>query len=269
MLRVVTLNVWNRQGPWDRRAPLIRRELAALAPDLVGLQEVLAFGGGSQAHDLVDGLGYHVAFASSWSIGGGLEFGNAIVSRHPIASARVVPLPIGEQEEIGRSLGVALVETPHGVVPFFNTHLDWPFHHGAQRLAQVLRIVDEIDAVVRELPAALPPILVGDLNAEPDSDEVRFLSGLHVVEGRSTYLADCWRAVGNAGPGHTYARRNPYALTVREPSRRIDYVFVRGPDKAFRGEPLSARVCFDQPDGDVWPSDHFGVVAELSTSEGA
>ena len=40
-LRVVTLNIWNRQGPWRERLPLIRDGLAALAPDVVGLQEVL------------------------------------------------------------------------------------------------------------------------------------------------------------------------------------------------------------------------------------
>src|SRR2546421_181310 len=42
--RVPTFNIWIRQGPWDRRLPLIRDGLAALAADVIGLQEVLAFG---------------------------------------------------------------------------------------------------------------------------------------------------------------------------------------------------------------------------------
>jgi endonuclease/exonuclease/phosphatase family metal-dependent hydrolase len=50
---------------------------------------------------------------------------------------------------------------------------------------------------------------------------------------------------------------------LREPDRRIDYVFTRGRDDRFRGEPLEAALCFDDPVGGVFPSDHFGVVATL------
>src|ERR1041384_7477313 len=42
--RVATFNIWNRQGPWDRRLPLIREGLAALDAAIIGLQEGLAFG---------------------------------------------------------------------------------------------------------------------------------------------------------------------------------------------------------------------------------
>src|SRR5262245_11813894 len=40
-LRVLTLNIWNRQGPWEERVRLIREGLVALDPDVVGLQEVM------------------------------------------------------------------------------------------------------------------------------------------------------------------------------------------------------------------------------------
>jgi hypothetical protein len=33
-----------------------------------------------------------------------------------------------------------------------------------------------------------------------------------------------------------------------------------------RGEPLSARLALDAPTGDLWPSDHFAVVAEITAS---
>ncbi len=71
-------------------------------------------------------------------------------------------------------------------------------------------------------------------------------------------------------PGYTYGRTNGYAAKTREPSRRIDYIFVRGPDRQFRGEPLLAELAFHTPslspaaEGSVWPSDHFGVVADLA-----
>jgi hypothetical protein len=61
--------------------------------------------------------------------------------------------------------------------------------------------------------------------------------------------------------------KNDYARRNREPPRRIDYVFARGPDSELRGEPVVTRLCCDTPkagaDGPVWPSDHFGVYTEL------
>src|SRR5262249_34578570 len=107
-----------------------------------------------------------------------------------------------------------------------------------------------------------PPVLMGDFNARPDSDEIRFLNGLTTLEGKSVYFADCWSAC-DGGPGYTFDRSNPYALRTHEPSSRIDYIFVRGPDAQYRGEPVAARLALDQPTGDVWPSDHFAVVADI------
>ena len=127
------------------------------------------------------------------------------------------------------------------------------------------------DQVAQLAPIDLPPpIVLGDFNADPDSDEMRFLRGLTALGGASVFFADCWLATGGddpaAGPGHTYARRNPYALRSREPSRRIDYIFVRGPDRSLRGEPLAAQVALDQPTAGVWPSDHFAVVADIQAA---
>jgi hypothetical protein len=82
------------------------------------------------------------------------------------------------------------------------------------------------------------------------------------------YFADCWAAAA-AGPGYTYDRKNPYALRSREPSNRIDYIFVRGPDAHLRGEPIAARLALDEPVGGVWPSDHFAVVADIHAGKRA
>ena len=40
-IRVVTLNIWNRSGPWEERFGAIKTTLARLSPDLIGLQEVI------------------------------------------------------------------------------------------------------------------------------------------------------------------------------------------------------------------------------------
>jgi endonuclease/exonuclease/phosphatase family metal-dependent hydrolase len=140
------------------------------------------------------------------------------------------------------------------------------FHHGAIRLRQVGYIADRVQELSPPGDDRFPPILVGDFNAEPASDEIRFLQGYHSIEGRSVYFADCFHvaAEADAGAGYTFARRNPYALQAREPNRRLDYIFVRGPDRRYRGEPLVARVVLDEPEDGIFPSDHFGVYAEIS-----
>src|SRR5580658_4060092 len=81
-LRVATLNIWNRFGPWDERLAAIRAGVRALSPDLLGLQEVvrLAPGDGDgldQTSAIGDGFGYHAAYSRAhdekW-------FGNALLS---------------------------------------------------------------------------------------------------------------------------------------------------------------------------------------------
>jgi endonuclease/exonuclease/phosphatase family metal-dependent hydrolase len=266
-LRVLTLNIWNRQGPWSDRLAVIRDGLAELAPDVVGLQEVLSMAGVSQGDELAAGLGYHVAYAAAWPIGGGLDFGNAILSRFPILESASLPLPSPSGEE-SRSVGYALLDAPCGRVPVFVTHFSWKHHHGAVRLEQVRALAGH----VKDLAPLdrFPPIVMGDFNAEPDSDEMRFLRGLTPIAGQSVFFSDCWlHTTGQdpaAGFGFTYDRKNVYALRSREPSRRIDYIYVRGPDRQLRGEPLEARVVFDRPRGEVWASDHYGVLAEIQAA---
>lgn len=264
-LRAVTLNIWNRQGPWAKRLPLIRDGLAALAPDVVGLQEVLGLGGATQAHEIAADLGWHVHYGPAWHLGGGLTFGNAILSPWPFLHTKTLPLPAPPELDT-RTVAYAVVDMPCGQVPVFCTHLTFQHHRCDARCEQVRALTDHVAALVPPDRDPFPPILLGDFNADPDSDEMRFLRGLTPLGGRSVYFADAWLATGAPGPGWTYDRRNVYALRSREPSRRIDYIFVRGPDRAFRGEPLAARVVLDEPSDDVWPSDHFGLLAEIQAA---
>jgi endonuclease/exonuclease/phosphatase family metal-dependent hydrolase len=280
VLRVATINVWNKSGPWPSRLPLIRRELERLQPEVVGLQEVLRFRLDSAADapltvhndqltEIADGLGYQLAYSVASDYGNGLKFGNAVLSRHPIVAERSFQLPGSESGET-RSLLYALCQTPHGSLPVFVTHLNWKFHQGSIRQRQVVFIADRVAELAPIGGADLPPVLMGDFNAAPDADEIRFLTGLCALEQKTVYFADAWAFAGE-GPGYTYARANHYAAKAREPSRRIDYIFVRGPDRQFRGEPLLAELAFNVAEQGgsepVWPSDHFGVVADLAVTE--
>jgi endonuclease/exonuclease/phosphatase family metal-dependent hydrolase len=275
-LRVLTLNIWNRQGPWEERLPLIRDGIRRLDPDLIGLQEVLLREGRSQADIIAEGLSYSAVFGVATHLADGVEFGNAVLSRWPIVRYRVFPLPTGETDET-RSLLLAEIGSPHGRIPFFVTHLNWKFHHGATREAQVAAIAD---IVSREAPVdapalcdpppppggGFPPIVVGDFNAQPDASEIRFMKGLQTLGGKSVFFSDTFEIAGQ-GPGVTFdATRNPFAAGTHEYPRRIDYIFVRGPDRKVRGKPLASRVVFEELVGGVAASDHYGVYAELGVS---
>lgn len=277
-LCVATLNIWNKSGPWSERLPVIRQQLSALSPDILGLQEVLRLvpdeqnppvpaPNNCQATEIADGLGYNVAYGIAADYSGGLKFGNAILTRYKILDSRTFRLPGADTGET-RSLLYALLETPWGRLPVFVTHLNWKLHHGIVRVKQVVYVAERIFVLAPVEAEFLPPLLMGDLNATPMSDEIRYLRGEHVIDGRSLYFADAWDYAEPAGPGYTYARNNAYALNNGEPNRRIDYIFVRGPDKQMRGEPSDVRVAFDQsvsgPNGPVWASDHYGVVCNIS-----
>jgi endonuclease/exonuclease/phosphatase family metal-dependent hydrolase len=261
--RVATLNIWNRFGPWDDRLRAIRAGLKALAPDLLGMQEVLRLPPGEgdgldQAAVLAADAGYHVAYGRAhderW-------YGNAALSRWPIVRSSVLELPRCGTEE-RRSLLFAEIDSPHGRIPFFVTHLNWKFDEGHVREAQVREIVLAIQGLAT--PDMFPAVLVGDFNAEPEADEIRYLHGLTSLGGtRRVYFQDAFALSGVGGTGFTYAKRNPFAAPLGEPDRRIDYVFVRGRDERHRGDPQEARVCFDAAVEGTFPSDHFGVVATL------
>ena len=184
-LRVLTLNIWHREAPWEQRREVIRRGIQSLDPDIIALQEVLELRIGeqvqSQAEELLRDLPYRYVFGAAQTFGVGFEFGNVIASRYPLRGHEVVPLP-GQETGETRSVVHAWVETPFGEVPVFVTHLNWKLHHGSVRIRQLKKLVELVDARA-PIGETFPPILMGDLNAEPESDEIRFLRGFDTSGG--------------------------------------------------------------------------------------
>lgn len=73
-LLVLTINTWNRSGPYEQRLKLLRQALRDLRPDLIALQEVV---GKPHLDELLSGLAYY----SEWF--GNNEGGVAIAARWP------------------------------------------------------------------------------------------------------------------------------------------------------------------------------------------
>jgi endonuclease/exonuclease/phosphatase family metal-dependent hydrolase len=87
----------------------------------------------------------------------------------------------------------------------------------------------------------MPPIICGDFNAEPTSDEIRFLTANAVIEGRSTYFQDAWALMGG-GRGVTWDPANEFNAESNEPPQRIDYVSTAHRLRLCRrGVPASSR----------------------------
>ncbi len=262
-LRCLTLNLWGAEPPLDVRMRLVEEGLRAMAPDVVALQEVRSIPGRlpNQAETLARALGYSVAFGSAARPGAPDDWGLAILSKGAIADRAAIDLPEPEESE-RRILLSALVETAAGPVWVHTTHLNYRLQDGAKREAQVMAI----DTAVAARGSDRPQILMGDFNARPDADEIRWLRGLTTLAGRRTCYQDGWDCVhpGEAGWTWASANRQTAPLHFLELDRRIDYIFVTTERRDGRGRIHDCRVVFDRPDGDgVFASDHFGLLADV------
>jgi endonuclease/exonuclease/phosphatase family metal-dependent hydrolase len=264
-LKVVTLNLWGEQPPLARRMQLAAEGLRALQPDVIGLQEVRQIPGAldNQAATLARALGMSYYFEPATPWGGGDE-GLALLSRYPIGARRVHALPHAVPTERRILIGVTL-ETPDGLVEAYTTHLNYRLADGGKREDQVVAVDDHIGGS----PSELPKVLVGDFNATPDSDEIRFLRGLHTSAGRRTFWQDAWERRHGHADGFTWARSNPYTARLRwlERDRRLDYIFVSPMKRDGRGVVLDCRIVLDRAGNDgAFASDHYGLFAEVQLS---
>jgi endonuclease/exonuclease/phosphatase family metal-dependent hydrolase len=237
--------------------------LRALAPDVVALQEVRVVPGRvpNQAETLARACGYHVAFASAATPTATDDWGLAILSRGRVLEQAALDLPDPEPSE-RRILLSARVETASVPVWVHTTHLNYRLQDGLARERQV----QVIDRAVSARAGQTPQVLMGDFNARPEADEIRWLRGLTTLEGRRTYYQDAWALLHPRSEGWTWASANPYTarLAFLEPDRRIDYVFDTPMRRDARGLVHGCRIVLDEPSAEgVFASDHFGVLAEV------
>ena len=261
-LRCLTLNLWGAEPPLDARMAAVAQGLSDLSPDVVALQEVREVPAQlpNQAEALARAAGYRHVFAGATPFGGGQE-GLAILAHEEILEHAVLELPHARPDE-RRILLSARVRRGAGSVWVHTAHLNYRLAHGKQREDQVQAI--EVDIAGRSSDA--PQILMGDFNARPEADEIRWLRGQVTLGGRRAYFQDAWDRLHPGEPGWTWARANPYTakLAFLEPDRRLDYIFVSPMRGDGRGTIHSCRIVFQTPTGaGVFASDHFGLLAEV------
>ena len=87
------LNYVTRKIDYDIMVDTIKK----CGADIVGLQEIRDEGPRedyqAQTKIMAEKLGYHYYFAEAIRFGGENPYGNALISRYPITSAEVVPIP--------------------------------------------------------------------------------------------------------------------------------------------------------------------------------
>jgi prepilin-type processing-associated H-X9-DG protein len=277
-LRVLQLNAGSLlERGWEQRRHEIVTWVERLDADVVCLQEIWE----DSSHPNSAAWIVEQFPAGRWSMAFGgfpfpaelwadqtMRFGSAVLSRWPIDEQHLAALPVDEAHpDPFWRLTFELLHVRTAGLDVFSTHLAAPPAQAYHRLRQVLFL----DGHVRDRSdpgSTLPAIVCGDFNAEPDSDEVRFLCSYATIDGRSSDLRDAWRAaVRYDDPGLTQdPRRNPACAELNVAPKRIDYVFVgdgfRRPHGA--GQVLAVEVVCDQPLTGVLASDHFGVLADIA-----
>lgn len=276
-VRVMTWNLWGKGHNETERMHVILKTLQKVKPDIIAMQEVWAPPPGTisgQASTIAEALGYHFHFATA-STGNdhyNYRFGNAIFARWPIWSHGDRELP-GSNEGFERRVAVhAVISSPFGLIPVITSHLSWERNLSHVRKAQVSMLVE----IANDLSSpGWPPILMGDFNSDPDSDEIRGVVGKTTVPLKDFVFQDAWEQGGDGSTGYTWTPSNSFYETTRHSSlpampwlrRRIDYIFVGLPD----GRPdqilpiqvnrtwLEGLATSTEHEG----SDHYAVVTDL------
>lgn len=241
---VVTLNIWHDQDDWPARLALITERLEALAPDVICLQEVLQRPGlPNQAQTLADSLGYRYYFASVDGPESEKRYGNAILSRHPIAEESWKALRPKDDYRTAAHVRIAYDDYS---IDVYNTHL----HYSGEGAGEEVRRtqIQDLLAFVDSTRAEGAAILAGDFNTPPSASELEFVT---------ERFGDAYAAVHPEAEDVTTL--NPH---FGHEERRIDYVFF---ERDVRLAPQEAEILFREAATDsVWASDHFGVLARFA-----
>jgi endonuclease/exonuclease/phosphatase family metal-dependent hydrolase len=200
-LTILTYNIHHGEGTdgkidLRRIANVIKRSQA----DVVALQEVdrnaRRSGGVDQAAELGRLAGMHAAYGPAMPFQGG-EYGQAILSRHPILASTVHALP----QRTNREPRIAFATQVADDIWFVSTHLD----HEIEEIR-----VSQAQALVK-LFGGRKVILAGDFNASPTNQTMRLFSN--------------WLDTGSALGQPTFPADHPRS--------RIDYIFLQ-PKSAWR-----------------------------------
>lgn len=233
---VITVAAWNLRmgygmdGTW--RPHEVAEVLRGEGADVVLLSEIdrgwLLNGGQDQLGVLARLLGYDLAFGPA----GDQVWGDAILSRWPLADERNVPLPGYDSLTGATALTATVTPSDDTEVQLVATHLQ-PDSDGEDPTVRQAR---DVARLAREAKGAGPVVVGGDFNFEPGSGS--------------------WQAMLDAGLTDALAEARPL-LTSRSDrlEAQIDHVFVSADLQAARPRTRSSLL-----------SDHLPVVVDVKVA---
>jgi tyrosyl-DNA phosphodiesterase 2 len=245
-LRVATFNVWFDPFESQRRCDAVLSILETEAPDIIALEEVTPpFLGALLASPWV-----RAHYTSSRTRLLAERYDVVMLSRLPVARFTAHTLT----SEMGRKLHALEIRTTRGTLVVAGIHLESMKDRTPTRLTQ-------IDECVPILTRAESAIWVGDFNAAPSSDE---------DERILCQFRDAWSELSDS-PGYTRdTTRNAMLAKVKDDRhQRIDRVFWRGDHYRPARIRMLGTSALDGSAGQIFPSDHFGLIAELECSAAA
>lgn len=183
-LRIMTYNLhngFNTQGKLDMEA--LARVIEDSGADVVALQEISRGWVISGRVDMLEWLSQRLNMYSAFGATAGEYWGNAILSKYPILDTHNISLE-SEGLPIKRGYLNAVLDLGGRYLYLAATHLHHVPEEGDVRLIQAGELADFWD----NAPAT---IILGDFNAEPDSEEIGLLrqAGLSdSLEGQTSVL---------------------------------------------------------------------------------
>lgn len=240
-LHVATLNLRNIADRWPERIPLLLADMAALQPDLIGLQEVVF----AVQQDRVLGAAGDGHYETRRGWAGRPEYGNAVLIREPLRADEGDRLDLDHRRS---ALRVPVALRSNGRLDFVVTHLHHEVPDEQMRDEQARKLTTWLEDIT------WPLVVVGDFNAEPDEPAYR-----RMLDAGFT---SAYAAANGAEPDVTWPSgiKAPGMDLDGDPGC-LDYIWVRG---AIAVE--SCRLAFDRPavhDPTLYPSDHLGLSARL------
>jgi endonuclease/exonuclease/phosphatase family metal-dependent hydrolase len=162
---------------------------------------------------------------------------------------------------------VAEVDAPAPIGPLLlATHTNsWQLEHEYEREVQAVTAARALAGLTGRTGRHV--LLAGDFNAPPDAASMRFWRGLQSLDGVSVSYRDAWQTLHPDDPGHTFSPRNPMLSAgawPQETGRRIDYLLIRCLGHGPTLDIVRCALFADHPVNGSWPSDHFGLVADLT-----
>lgn len=250
-MKVATFNVWNNNETWALRKEMIIKEIRRINADIIALQEVPNL---EELEYILKQVGIDHYFFKRYP---GDEEGLAVLSKYSIEGV------MSENDVLNNCSMRIIVRTNGFTIGLTNVHLYWKSALLREKeIVEVVKWISESKHTDYEIPC-------GDFNSKPNLSSIyHFLVGELSIQSYDTSWIDL--AQSDRSPTLDFESNswllnrenlNPIRVPVRYDWILLRSCYPRKEPKLLNIE-LFANVV--SPAQQVHPSDHYGVIVDLS-----